>query len=111
MDPQMLIVTLAALASLSGPVLVTAAADTDATQAQPVDYVKDSMITSAVRTRLAADKLTTLERIGVETDKDGTVWLTGSARTQASIDKAVAITRETKGVKGVQSALAVVKGG
>jgi hyperosmotically inducible protein len=45
----------------------------------------------------------------VDTDKDGVVWLTGSARTQEAIDKAVSIARETEGVKNVHSHIKIKK--
>ena len=44
-----------------------------------VVFVKDSAITTKIKTKLAADHITSLERIHVDTDKDGVVWLSGTA--------------------------------
>ena len=41
------------------------------------------------------------KHISVDTDKDGVVWMTGTANGQAEVDKAVAIARDTRGVKSV----------
>jgi len=49
------------------------------------------------------------KRIHVDTDTDGVVWLSGSARTQEAIDKAESIARETEGVKDVHSHIKIKK--
>jgi len=85
------------------------AADPDADRTNPTVFVKDSAITTKIKTKLAADHLTSLGRITVDTDKDGVVWMSGSARTQEGVDQAVAIARETEGVKSVHSDLKVKK--
>jgi hyperosmotically inducible protein len=46
-------------------------------------------------------------RTYVDTDANGIVWLTGSARSQQAIDQAISIARETEGVKSVHSELIV----
>jgi len=71
--------------------------------------VKDSVITTEIKTKLAAEHLTSLGRIHVDTDKDGIVWLTGSARSQEAIDKAVSIAKGTEHVKSVHNTLVVKK--
>jgi len=55
------------------------------------------------------ETLTSLGRIHVDTDKDGVVWLSGSARAQSDIDKAVEIARGTEGVREVKNELVVKK--
>jgi hyperosmotically inducible periplasmic protein len=70
-------------------------------------FVKDSAITTKVKAKLAADHLTSVGRIKVDTDKDGIVWLSGSARTPEAVEKAVSIARETEGVKSVKSNIVV----
>ena len=72
-------------------------------------FVKDSVITTKVKTKLAAEHITSLGNIHVDTDADGVVWLHGTAHTQEAADKAVAIARETDGVKGVHSRIKVKK--
>ena len=92
-------------AALLGPVVASAADDSDADRSNPKAFVKDSAITTQVKTKLAADHITSLGRIHVDTDDNGIVYLSGSARTQEAIDKAVSMARETDGVKSVKSTL------
>ena len=103
------LITCIAMATLLGSAAVMAADDSDKDRSHPVVFVKDSAITAKVKTKLAADHITTLGRIHVDTDKDGIVWLSGSARTQEAVDRAVTIARETEGVNKVHSDLAVKK--
>ncbi|MDB6044636.1 MAG: hypothetical protein JWM63_3187 [Gammaproteobacteria bacterium] len=86
---------------------VALAADSDTDRAHPKAFVKDSAITTKIKAKLAAEHITSLGRIKVDTDKDGVVWLTGSARTQEAVDKAVAIAHNTEGVTDVKSHLKV----
>ena len=89
---------------------------TTVTGAEPVaadpstgTYVKDSAITAKVKTELAAQHLNSLANISVDTDKDGVVWLSGTAGTQGAIDLAVTTTKATDGVKSVHSTVTVQK--
>jgi hyperosmotically inducible periplasmic protein len=100
--------TLVAIGVLLGPV-VALANDSDADRSHPKAFVKDSAITTKIKTKLAAEHITSLGRIHVDTDVDGVVWLHGTARTQEAIDKAVSIARETEGVRDVHSRLKVRK--
>lgn len=88
---------------------VTLAQESDADRSQPKAFVKDSAITTKIKTKLAAEHITSLGRIHVDTDKDGVVWLSGSARTQEAIDKAVSIAKETEGVKDVHNHIKIKK--
>ena len=98
-----------AMSGLLGAAAVMAASDSDTDRSNPTAFVKDSTITTKIKTKLAADHLTSLGRISVDTDKDGVVWMSGTARTQEGVDQAVAIARETEGVKSVHSELTVKK--
>jgi hyperosmotically inducible periplasmic protein len=100
--------TLLIMGTLLGPVAALAS-DSDADRSHPKAFVKDSAITTEITTKLAAEHLTSLGRIHVDTDMDGVVWLTGSARTQEAIDKAVSIARGTEHVKSVHSDLTIKK--
>jgi hyperosmotically inducible protein len=86
---------------------VALAADSDTDREHPKAFVKDSAITTKIKAKLAAEHITSLGRIKVDTDKDGVVWLSGSARSQEAVDKAVAIAHDTEGVKEVKSHLKV----
>ena len=93
-----------------GALLGSAAAladDANAVGTSTVVMVKDSAITTKIKTKLAADHLTSLGRIHVDTDQNGIVWLTGTARSQAAIDQAVSLARETEHVKSVHNDLTI----
>jgi hyperosmotically inducible periplasmic protein len=85
------------------------AADSDSDRANPANYVKDSVITTKIKTQLAANHLGSMKHVKVDTDKNGIVWMTGTANSQDQVDKAVAIARNTEGVKSVHSDLKVEK--
>ena len=70
-------------------------------------YVKDSTITTKVKAKLAEKHISTLTDIKVDTDKDGVVWLSGSAPTKDAKDLAEMITKNTEGVRAVHNDIAV----
>ena len=96
------------IASVVAPLAVHAA-DSDADRKHPGAFVKDSVITTKVKTKLAAEKLRTLVNVHVDTDRNGMVVLSGKVRTQEAADKAVEIARATEGVTSVQSTIVVKK--
>ena len=85
------------------------AADPDTDRSKPVTFVKDSVITTKIKTKLAAEHLSSAKHIKVDTDRNGVVWLSGTANSQEEADKAVEIARSTEGVKSVNSKLKVHK--
>ena len=93
--------------ALVGPTLAIAAEDADADRATPVVYVKNSAITTKIKTQLAMEHPTSLAKIHVDTDKDGVVYLSGTARTPEAIDQAMSIARGTENVKSVTSTITV----
>jgi osmotically-inducible protein OsmY len=70
------------------------------------EYVDDSVITTKVKSLLAADDFLKSFEISVETYK-GTVQLSGFVSSQQAVDKAGQITRGVKGVKSVKNDLIV----
>ena len=84
------------------------AADSDKNRSAGT-VVKESVITTKIKTKLAAEHLGSAKHISVDTDKDGVVWLRGTANTQEEVNKAVQIARNTEGVKSVKSNLKVQK--
>ena len=70
------------------------------------EYVDDSVITTKVKSLLAADDFLKSFEISVETYK-GTVQLSGFVNSQKAVDKAGEITRSVKGVKSVRNNLIV----
>ena len=101
--------TLMIIGVLLGQVGAGATEDSDADRSHPKAFVKDSAITTKIKTKLAAEHITSLGRIHVDTDANGVVWLHGTAHTQEAADKAVAIAHETEGVKAVHSKIKVKK--
>ncbi len=102
-------ITVLALSAALVPVISFSADDGDADRSHPKAFVKDSAITTKIKAKLAADHLTSLGRIHVDTDANGAVWLSGSARTQADIDSAISVAKATEGVTSVNSTLKVKK--
>jgi hyperosmotically inducible protein len=96
------------IGSMLAPVAAYAA-DSDTDRSNPEHFVKDSVITSKIKTKLAAEHLGSAKHIKVDTDRNGVVWMTGTANSQAEVDKAVAIARDTEGVKSVNSHIKVRK--
>ena len=97
------------VAALLGPITSHAADDGSKDRKNPVAFVKDSVITTKIKTKLAAEKLSNLAKISVDTDANGMVVLSGTARTQEAIDKAESIARDTEGVASVQNNIKVKK--
>jgi len=104
---QKIATTLMIIGVLLAPVVAVATDDSDADRSHPKAFIKDSAITAKIKTKLAADHITSLGNIHVDTDADGVVWLHGTTHTQEVADKTVAIARETEGVKGVHSRIKV----
>ena len=110
MNKKCVISSLIVGVSLAGaPIISYASGDADMDRSHPKAFVKDSVITTKIKSKLAAEHLTSLGRIHVETDADGVVWLSGTARTQDAIDKAVSIARDTEGVASVKNHLKIRK--
>jgi osmotically-inducible protein OsmY len=70
------------------------------------EYLDDSVITTKVKSLLAADDFLKSFQIGVETFQ-GTVQLSGFVNSQKAVDKAVEIVRSVKGIKSIKNNLIV----
>jgi osmotically-inducible protein OsmY len=68
------------------------------------EHIDDTTITTTVKTRLAAEKGTTLTRVQVDTDR-GVVQLSGVVETAADKARAEQIARGVGGVKSVKNNL------
>jgi hyperosmotically inducible protein len=77
--------------------------DSDTDRNKPATFVKDSAITTKIKTKLTAESPASAMTIHVDTDKDGVVWMSGMAKSQQDIDKAVSIAQGTDGVKTVKN--------
>jgi len=98
--------TLLVVSALTIP-LVSLGADEMSDRSHPQAFVKDSVITTKVKSKLAAEHMKTLADIHVDTDDNGIVWLRGNTTSQEDADRAVAIARGTEGVKDVHSDITV----
>jgi len=72
------------------------------------EYIDDSVITTKVKSQLAADDFLKSFEISVETYK-GIVQLSGFVGSQQAVDKAGEIARSVQGVKSVKNDLNVKK--
>jgi hyperosmotically inducible protein len=70
-------------------------------------YVKDSVITTKVKGKLAAKHMSTLTHVRVDTDDNGVVWLSGTAPTKDARDLAGMIAKTTDGVTSVTNNIEV----
>ena len=101
---------LAAACFLVGTLLVPIAvnaADSDKDRSSPGAFVKDSLITTKIKAKLAEEHLPSLARIRVDTDNKGVVQLSGTAANQAEVDKAVSIARGVEGVVSVDNKIQI----
>jgi hyperosmotically inducible protein len=78
-------------------------ADQDTDREHPLTFVKDSAITTKIKTKLAAEQMHSLMHISVDTDNHGVVVLSGHARDKEQVEKAVSIARATEGVTDVRN--------
>ena len=96
-----------AFAAVAGITIVTATGCSVARQQQTVGaYVDDTGITTAVKAKMAEDKAVSATAISVET-LNGTVQLSGFAKSQAEKDRAEYIARNTKHVIEVRNSIVV----
>ena len=68
--------------------------------------VDDASITASVKTKLAAEKVATLTKVDVDTNK-GTVYLTGNVENATVKERATEIVRQVAGVRDVVNNLKV----
>jgi hyperosmotically inducible periplasmic protein len=71
------------------------------------EAVKDSLITARIKAEMAKDKTVSASTIKVETDANGMVQLSGTAKTKAEKDKAASLAKGVKGVNTVDNKIKV----
>lgn len=96
------------IGTLLAPVAAFSAEGT-ADRSRPTAFVKDSVITTKIKAKLAEDQLASLAHVKVDTDANGAVLLAGKVKTREEADKALAIARDTEGVTSVQSKIKISK--
>jgi len=87
--------------------VIAHAEDADSDRSHPMTFVKNSVITTKIKAKLAEEKMRTLLYVKVDTDSKGAVVLSGNVRTQEMADKAVAIAQGTEGVTSVTSRITI----
>ena len=102
---KLLLTGLVAVSAMYLPVVM--AADADSSDAGA--YVKDSVITTKVKAKLASKHMSTLTKIKVNTDNQGVVWLSGMAPTQDASDLAAMLAKDTEGVTSVHNKIVVAQ--
>lgn len=94
-------------AALLGLTVVAGTGCSVARQQQTVgSYVDDAGITTAIKAKMADDRSVSATSISVET-LNGTVQLSGFAKSQAEKNQAESIARNTKGVREVRNSIVV----
>ena len=95
-----------AFAALAGITIVSTGCSVARNQQTVGSYVDDAAITTAVKAKMAEDKNVAATSISVET-LNGTVQLSGFAKTQSEKSQAEAIARNTKNVRDVRNNIVV----
>lgn len=95
-----------AFAALAGITIVTAGCSVARNQQTVGSYVDDAGITTAVKAKMAEDKSVAATAISVET-LNGTVQLSGFAKSQTEKNTAETIARNTKNVRDVRNNIVV----
>ena len=96
-----------AFAAVAGMTIVTATGCSVARNQQTAgSYIDVAGITTAVKAKMAEDKTVSSTSISVET-LNGTVQLSGFAKSQAEKNQAEAIARNTKNVREVRNSIVV----
>ena len=87
-------------------IAVIGACASTSTRESTGEYVDDSVITTKVKSMLAADDFLKSFKISVETYK-GVVQLSGFVNSQKAVDKATEIVKGVNGVKDIKNDLIV----
>jgi hyperosmotically inducible protein len=101
-----LVTTCVLLGTLLAP-MAGYADDSDKDRSSPKAFVKDATITTKIKAEFAKDNDVSVRHIRVDTDNNGVVQLSGTAKSQAEADKAVQIARNVKGVVAVESRIQI----
>ena len=100
---KLILIGLVAASAAYVPAAVLAADSSDVDH----HYVKDSVITTKVKSKLAAKHMSTLTHVRVDTDANGMVWLSGTAPSKDARDLAGMIAKDTDGVTSVTNNIEV----
>ena len=71
--------------------------------------MSDSVITTKIKAEFAKDKLVSAANVTVETDGNGLVQLSGTAKSKSEAEQAVQLAKKVKGVTAVKSDIVVTE--
>lgn len=91
-------------AALAGLTIVTTGCSVARNQETVGAYIDDAGITTAIKAKMAEDKTVSAAAISVET-LNGTVQLSGFAKSQTEKNRAETIARSTKNVREVRNSI------
>ncbi|MET3108007.1 hyperosmotically inducible protein [Oxalobacteraceae bacterium GrIS 2.11] len=103
---------LATACFISASLLMSVAAiaqEGDSDRTHPLTFIKDSVITTKVKAKLADDKMSSLAHVKVDTDAHGAVVLSGTVRSREQQERAVMLAKGTEGVTSVQDRTTIKK--
>ena len=95
-----------AFAALAGITIISTGCAVGRGQETAGSFVDDSAITTAIKSKYALDKSVAMTSISVET-LNGTVQLSGFAKSASEKAQAEAIARDTKNVRSVRNDIVV----
>jgi len=93
-------------AAIAGITVVTAGCSVARNQQTVGSYVDDAAITTAVKAKMTEDKTVSASSISVET-LNGTVQLSGFAKSQSEKNQAEVLARSAKNVRDVRNNIVV----
>jgi osmotically-inducible protein OsmY len=71
--------------------------------------VEDSVITAKVKAAFAKDKDVSATNLKVETDSNGMVAISGTAKSKAEAEKAIRLAKDVKGVTSVKDDIVILQ--
>ena len=95
-----------AFAALAGITIISTGCAVGRGQETAGSFVDDSAITTAIKAKFAVDKSVAMTSIGVET-LNGTVQLSGFAKSATEKAQAESIARDTKNVRSVRNDIVI----
>jgi hyperosmotically inducible protein len=104
---KLVLLSLVAVSAAYLPAVQANQYGSDTDRSHPGTFVKDSAITTKVKSKLAAKHMSTLTNIKVDTDANGAVWLSGKAPTKDAKDLAAMVAKDTEGVTSVHNDIVV----
>ncbi len=104
---KLVLLSVVAVAAAYLPAVQANQYGSDTDRSHPGTFVKDSVITTKVKSKLAAKHMSTLTNVKVDTDANGAVWLSGKAPTKDAKDLAGMVAKDTDGVTSVHNDIVV----